>query len=317
MLATSANSALIVPTLNAGPQWREWIEAVGRQSLRPGRILVIDSSSTDDTVRLAHDAGFELLAIPRAEFGHGRTRQLGVERTAPAEFLIFMTQDAILARDDAFEELLRGFSAPKVAAAYGRQLPHPGAGAIASHARAFNYPAEAAVRSMADAPRLGIKTSFLSNSFAAWRRTALEAVGGFDPETLVNEDALAASRLLLDGWEIAYRPSAEVFHSHDYTPIQDFKRYFDIGIFHRQNPWIRERFGKAEGEGGRFVRSEMAYLANRAPWLVPSALLRTGLKWAGYRLGVGHQSLPPGLARRMSQYPGQWRNTRTTPEEIK
>ncbi len=317
MLATSTNTALIVPTLNAGPQWREWIEAVGRQTLRPVRVLVIDSASTDDTPRIARDAGLDVLAISRAEFGHGRTRQLGVERTAPADFLLFMTQDAIPAKDDAFEELLKAFDSSKIAAAYGRQLPHPGASAIAAHARAFNYPAEAAVRSMADAPRLGIKTSFLSNSFAAWRRAALEAVGGFDRETLVNEDALAASRLLLDGWGIAYRPSAEVFHSHDYTPAQDFKRYFDIGVFHRQNPWIRERFGKAEGEGGRFVRSEMAYLSKRAPWLVPSALSRTALKWAGYRLGVAHRALPPGLVRRMSQYPGRWEDPRVTSGEIK
>ncbi len=317
MLVTPANTALIVPTLNAGPRWREWIEAVGRQSFRPGLILVVDSLSSDDTPRLAREAGFDVLSIPRSEFGHGRTRQLGVERSAPAEFLIFMTQDAVLARDDAFEELLNAFDSPRVGAAYGRQLPHPGAGAIASHARAFNYPVEAAVRSMADAPRLGIKTSFLSNSFAAWSRNALEAIGGFDRETLVNEDALAASRLLLDGWEIAYRPSAEVFHSHDYSPSQDFKRYFDIGVFHRQNPWIREKFGKAEGEGGRFVRSEMAYLSTCAPWLIPSALLRTGLKWAGYRLGVAHKSLPGGLARKMSQYPGRWDDTRAAVGEIK
>ncbi|BBI49658.1 hypothetical protein HORIV_20790 [Vreelandella olivaria] len=63
--------------------------------------------------------------------------------------------------------------------AFGRQLPHPDASPIAAHARYFNYPDESRVVATADIPRLGIKTAFLSNSFAAYRREALSARAGF------------------------------------------------------------------------------------------------------------------------------------------
>lgn len=46
---------------------------------------------------------------------------------------------------------------------------------------------------------------------------------------------------------------------------------FDIGVFHSREAWIRDAFGGAEGEGTRFVLSEMTYLVRHAPWLIPSS----------------------------------------------
>ena len=73
------NVALFVPTCNAGEPWREWLEALRTQTRQPDRLLLIDSSSDDDTPSLAREYGFEVRVIPRREFNHGRTRQLGVE----------------------------------------------------------------------------------------------------------------------------------------------------------------------------------------------------------------------------------------------
>ena len=89
---------------------------------------------------------------------------------------------------------------------------------------------------------------------------------------------------------------------------QEFQRYFDIGVFHARESWLLESFGKPEGEGGRFVRSELRYLGRHAPWLIPSALLRTILKYSGYRLGRMEQRLPLWLKRRCSMHKGFWAN---------
>jgi len=51
-----------------------------------------------------------------------------------------------------------------------------------------------------------------------------------------------------------------VFHSHDYSFLDEFKRYFDIGVFHTNTSWLQQTFGGASGEGLRFVISEMRYL---------------------------------------------------------
>jgi rhamnosyltransferase len=298
--------ALCVPTLNAGEQWAHWLAAWSAQLLRPPG-LAIDSASTDATPALAAAAGLRVCSISRASFNHGGTRQLAVSLLPQAEFLVFLTQDAILATPHAISNLLAAFDDPEVGAVCGRQLPHLDAGAIGAHARQFNYPAASSVRSAADIPSLGIKTAYLSNSFAAYRKSALMSVGGFPGDVIFGEDMCVAARMLLSGWKVAYRADAAVHHSHDYGMRQEFRRYFDIGVMHVREPWLLEKLGKPEGEGARFVRSETAYLWKHAPHLLPSAWWRTLLKLAGYRLGKAESALPLWLKRRLGMYQGYWK----------
>jgi len=297
---------LIVPTLNAGSLWESWLTAFEQQTRKPDCLLVIDSSSSDDTVVLARAHGFDVQVIPKSEFNHGGTRQFGVNRLSAADIIVFLTQDALLAKPDAIERLLAEFVDPRVGAAYGRQLPHRNAGPIAAHARLFNYPAESRLRCMEDRTRFGIKTVFVSNSFAAYRRSALMQVNGFPVDTIMNEDTYVVGKMLVSGWKIAYCADAQVFHSHDYGFLDEFKRYFDIGVFHTHTAWLQQTFGGASGEGLRFVISEMRYLIKHAPWLIPSAVLRTGLKWLGFKLGALHRGLPRAILRCFSLHKTYW-----------
>jgi rhamnosyltransferase len=299
---------LIVPTLNAGRLWESWINAYEQQTRKPDCLLLIDSSSGDGTVALARAHGFEVEAIAKSEFNHGGTRQSGVNRLSAMDIIVFLTQDALLASPNAIERLLAEFADERVGAAYGRQLPHRNAGPIAAHARLFNYPAESQMRGLEDRARFGIKTAFISNSFAAYRRNALMQVGGFPVDTIMNEDTYVAGKMLLSGWKIAYCADAQVFHSHDYGFLDEFKRYFDIGVFHTHTAWLQQTFGGASGEGLRFVVSEMRYLLKRAPWLIPSAALRTGLKWLGFKLGALHRGLPRAIRRGFSLHKSYWLN---------
>lgn len=299
---------LIVPTLNAGPLWRRWLDALQAQTRKPDVLLLIDSSSTDDTTKLATLYGFDVRIIARADFNHGGTRQWGVGLLpADVEIVVFLTQDALLANPQAIERLVHAFAENKVGAAYGRQLPHVDAGPLGAHARLFNYPAESQIRAFEDRQSHGIKTAFISNSFAAYRREALMAVGGFPRDVIMNEDTFVAGHMLLAGWKIAYCANAKVHHSHDYGWGEEFRRYFDIGVFHARNAWLRERFGQVEGEGRRFVLSELAFLSRRAPWLIPSAIVRNGLKWLGFKLGSRfHGELPLGVKKRFSLHAAYW-----------
>jgi rhamnosyltransferase len=269
--------------------------------------LVLDSESSDGTAELARAAGFRVETLAWAEFSHGGTRQLGAEMLPDAEILIYMTQDAVLASADALEKLIAPFEDPQVAAVCGRQLPRAGAGAIEAHAREFNYPAASEVRTLASRERIGIKAAFLSNSLAAYRRDALMAVGGFPADTIFGEDTLIAARLLLAGYKVAYVAEAAVYHSHSYTAWQEFKRYFDIGVLHSREPWLLGEFGGTNEEGKRFVISELRYLQKSAARLVPSAVIRTGMKWLGYKLGRREAGLSPAIKRKLSMHSGYWK----------
>lgn len=299
---------LIVPTLNAGNLWSQWLDAVSQQTYPIHRKLVVDSSSDDDTVALAADQGFETIIIARQEFNHGGTRQMAAEHLADCELLVFLTQDALLATPEAISLLVGAFSRTQVSLAYGRQLPHKNAGVIGSHARIFNYSTESIIKSRADIPRMGIKTTFCSDSFACYRRSDLLAIGGFKSELILGEDAQVAARFVLTDKQIAYVADAQVYHSHDYTVVQDFKRYFDIGVFHAQEADIFKQFGSASGEGVRFVKSELQYVGSRSPLLVLSIIIRTFAKYLAYKIGQRQHLLPIALKRRFSMHTRYWQS---------
>ena len=297
---------LCLPLLNGESTGSLIIETLKKQLLQNVTVLIIDSESTDRSAEIFTQHDFLYQTIPRKSFNHGATRQLAVELSSAADIIIFMTQDAILADSSSLQHLVNAFADPSVGAAYGRQLPATDATAIAAHARLFNYPAESYVRSEADIPLFGIKTAFLSNSFAAYRRSALLAVGGFPSSVILSEDTMVAAKMLLNGWKVAYCAEATCYHSHNYTPFKEFQRYFDIGVFHAREAWYLQALGGAEGEGKRFVWSELRSLRQHAPALIPAALLRTALKLLGYRLGRLERYLPRWVKPALSMNRGFW-----------
>jgi rhamnosyltransferase len=299
------NSFVIIPTLNAAGDWPRLTYGLG--ALLPECVLIIDSSSSDETPELARAAGFRVHTISRAEFNHGGTRQLAAELLPEAEILMFLTQDAVLTGPKEIGKLLEPFTDSKIAAAFGRQLPRHGATPIEAHARIFNYPNQSSIRTFENRKQFGFKAIFISNSFAAYRREALMAIGGFPRDVIFGEDTIVAAKLLLSGWKIAYAAEAQVYHSHNYSWTQELKRYFDIGVLHSREPWLLEEFGGASGEGSRFVRSELRYLWPSHVWYLPSAVIRTALKLFGYKLGKNEGKLSLQWKRKLSMHHAFWK----------
>jgi rhamnosyltransferase len=304
--------ALIIPTYNAARDWHALYEGIRRQSFTPQQILVIDSSSSDGTEELVRDAGLRLVSISQRNFNHGGTRQRAAEYVPDADVLIYLTQDAVPFDKDAFSNILAVFADPMVGAAYGRQLPRLEAGPLESHARYFNYPAVSGVYTFEDRNTLGFKAVFASNSFAAYRRTALDQVGGFPVNALVSEETIVFARLQRAGWKTAYAADASVLHSHDYTIREQFSRYFDIAAGYARESWIEKDYRAPHSEGRRFVISEIRSLF---PWhihLIPLAVLHTLAKAIGYQLGRREMRLPLVFKRALSNQKSFWNRATST-----
>lgn len=299
--------AVIVPMLNAEPDLAQFIPAFQAQSLQPDRFLVLDSSSTDKTADICRAAGAEVVVIDRSDFNHGGTRMQGTRLVADdCDIAIFLTQDAILASATAFETILAAFQEPAISAAYGRQLPRENALAVETFARLFNYPDTSRTRSKADIPTYGFRTCFCSNSFAAYRISALIEAGGFPKDTIFGEDALAVGQMVLNGGSVRYVADATVRHSHSYSLIQEFRRYFDIGVMHSRSQDLLQHFGSPSGAGREFVLQELRYLAKHSPLRIPEACVRTLLKYTAYKLGRKESDLGLGLKRRLSMHKHFW-----------
>ncbi|MCX5634710.1 MAG: glycosyltransferase [Planctomycetota bacterium] len=297
---------IIVVTYNAQPRLAKLLAGLQSQS-QDNEILIIDSSSTDSTSGIAAGHGVRILTIRQSDFDHGGTRNLGIEQTS-AEFIVFMTQDTICADEHAVAELIRPLREDEnIAAVYGRQTACDDASVFARHLRLFNYPETSYVRGLDDRKKYGIKTAFLSNSFAAYRTSVLREIGGFKSGLIFGEDTFAAAKILLKGKKIAYAADAKVFHSHNYTPRQEFKRYFDMGVFHKCENWLLREFGKAERHGSRYAKSEIKFLLKqRKIYLLPEFILRIIMKYLGYKLGTQYAYLPKSINRLCSMNPAWW-----------
>lgn len=284
-VSSAIRYGLVIPTKNAGPRWELVLASLKKQQGLAPEVLVVDSGSTDHTNRLTRLSGYRCVEIAPQLFSHGKTRQQALEQLN-CDIVFFLTQDAVLATPTSLLELSSAFDDPQVAVAYGRQLPRPDAKFSDWMLRRFNYPAQSAVRSFDDRKRLGLRCAFNSNSFSAYRVSALLAVGGFDAEIPVGEDIVACAALLQAGYTSAYVAHSYVIHSHNYRLAEEFERYRQIGQMHKMRPELLETFGRPEGEGFRLVVSELKAAFRISLWAVLSSLARAAVKYLGYRRGV-------------------------------
>ncbi|MDV7341628.1 glycosyltransferase [Terasakiella sp. A23] len=305
---SEAKVGLIVPTRNAGKDWLEWIAAYQKQTFKPSTVLIIDSSSEDDTVKYSLDAGFKCEVIKKENFDHGRTRDYAISLLDPdIEIAVLLTQDAILHDDNAIEKLVESFNNEDVAMAYGRQLPHFDATHTAIHQRHYSYADYPRLQDKASIDQLGIKAAFCSNSFSAYRLKKYKEYGGFPDNIIFGEDMYLAAKMVLAGQSVAYASDALVRHSHNYTIKEDFKRCFDIGVFHVAEGWILKNFGRATGEGKKFVFSEISYLLKNNPLAVITSVCRCAAKVIAYKLGRSYKKLPTTLCKSLSMNAGFWK----------
>ena len=305
--------SVIIPTRNGAATLGELLAVLALQTIQPDEVLVVDSTSEDETVEIARRYKAKVTVIDPDAFDHGGTRTQ-FAGAARGELLIFLTQDAIPASRDALAQLIQPFADhPEVAVSYGRQLPHRDATWSAASLRQFNYPPQSCLREFNDRDRYGLKTIFVSNSFAAYRKQALAEVGYFKNGLIFGEDTCTVGRLLQRGYRIAYVGEARVYHSHNYSLAEEFRRSFDIGVLHATEHWLLETYGHAEGIGLTMVRRQLAELGrDRRVALMVDVVVRSVLKYCGYCLGRSFRKIPARYVPYLSMHRTWWKGRSET-----
>ena len=258
-MTAAPSVSVVVPTLNAQGEIGALLSLIESQSVNPREILVVDSSSEDGTAdEVAEHSGVEFQVIDRKDFNHGSTRDMMLRRTT-GDFVCLLTQDAVPASERYLEKLVAPMLAdPNIALVSGRQLPKADARRFEQLVRGFNYPYAPSVRGKADLDRYGIKTFFASDVCSCYRRQAYLACGGFDAVN-TNEDMLMAARFVAAGLKVAYEPAAEVYHSHNLSPKEQYARNRAVGRFLEEHAEDLMRASEI-GEGGKLVKAVSSQL---------------------------------------------------------
>lgn len=297
--------SVIIPTYNAGLELEELLNRLQRQTWQPHEIIIVDSSSSDGTAELARRMGARVFTILQNEFDHGGTRNYAAG-LAQGDIFVFMTQDAMPDNEHMLEELVRPLEVEQTSCSYARQLPRPQENILEKLSRGFNYPDQTITKDKNDISRLGIKTFFCSNVCAAVRREVFYEMGRFPEPVIFNEDMFFAAKCILRGYSIAYAAESRVIHSHNYTLLQQFKRFFDNGVSMRHSDWLSE-YTAVGKEGSRLVRSQLRALHKQQAWLwIPRLIAESAAKFVGFQLGKRYELLPKSLRMKCSMHHKMW-----------
>ena len=300
------NISVIIPTLNASIYINKLITTLLNQSVPPNEIIILDSSSSDNTIELCKKyAAVKTYIIARNDFDHGGSRNFAAQNCS-GDYLLFLTQDALPADKYYIENILRPFIDKDVAMVSGCQIPHSNIRTSEKLTRHFNYPEKSYVRDKNDIKRLGIKTFFASDVCAAYDKKIFDKLGGFESPILINEDMIIAAKYIFAGYKISYAADAKVVHSHNYNFRQQFVRNFDIGVSLKQYEHYFINVS-VTGEGVKMVKYVLKNLMQNHQYKdVLYYILESFFKLCGNKLGKNYRHLPLFVIKHCSMNKNFW-----------
>ncbi|HWP58459.1 MAG TPA: glycosyltransferase [Candidatus Acidoferrales bacterium] len=243
--------SVIVCTFNGSRTLSECLESLSRLDYPDYEVIVVNDGSTDSTARIAHSYGFRVITTENRGLSSARNTGL---MAAAGEIVAYIDDDAY-----ADPHWLRYLCATLMNSAHvgvGGPNIAPGGDGIVADCVAHS-PGNPVHILLSDT-----EAEHIPGCNMAFRKTALEAVGGFDPQfRIAGDDVDICWRLQQKGWTLGYSPGAVVWH-------------------HRRNSirayWKQQyNYGKAE-----------AYLEKKWP---EKYNLAGHVAWAGRVYGNGHQ----------------------------
>lgn len=237
---------VICPLYEAHSDFSDLFEGIQRQkNVEIQRVVFPVTDSKDNTLELARSvSNATAFSVNKEEFSHSLTREKAMA-FCHSDVVIFLSQDVKLEATDVFEKLASCIR-DDVVYAYARQISkYKG---IEKYTRQRNYPENSFIRSKTDIDKYQIKAFFGSDACAAYDRKVFTELGGYDHKRLVtSEDMYYCRKVLLAGYKTAYCAEAVVYHSHHMTLKQVYHRYYDTGLFFRDNPEFQQY--KSTGAG--------------------------------------------------------------------
>lgn len=206
---------VVIPTYDRAELLRSCLEHLERQE-EPHTVIVVDNASSDGTAELVRERfpHVRLVELPE-NLGFGRAVNRGVE-AGEGEIVVLINNDV-----DVEPGFLSAIAAPlrrdpTVGSVAGVLLVPGGeridaAGVVIDRGLGgYAYMGGAPPSALADPPR-GLMAP--CGGAAAYRRSAFDAVGAFDPEIFAyHEDVDVGLRLLAAGWRCELAPDARAIH---------------------------------------------------------------------------------------------------------
>ena len=250
----SVKATVIIPTKNPGSIFHEVINSVLSQATDfEFDVIVIDSGSESDFLDSIQSQPVKLIEIEPSSFGHGKTRNLGIE-TARSEYVVLITHDSTPKDDTWLRNLVNSMdSNPNAAGGFGRHDPYADCDlfTVRNLSNHFEQISKNPISKVLDWEEYAHNESlrqrlhFFSNNNSILRKSIWDRIPF--PDVEFAEDQQWAKLVIEAGLSTIYISDAVVLHSHNYSVMDNFRRAFD------ESKSFRKYFGYRLGKNFLFA----------------------------------------------------------------
>lgn len=216
-LISSIEVSFLIRTKNEERYIGQLLERIFEQTYSNFEVLIIDSGSTDRTLEIAQKYDVTIYKIRADEFTFGYSLNYGFMR-ATGKYVVCLSAHALPLSINWLKTVIDNFQDETVAAVMTRTMPWPDCNPFDRRGLIRKY--NKAKMDIARGPLF-----FFSNANSVIKRDVWEKVP-FDETLTGSEDndwQMKAGRL---GYKIIYEPQAKVYHSHNESLRQIYKRYY-------------------------------------------------------------------------------------------
>lgn len=274
--------SIVIPAYNAVRTIGAALDACRAVDWPDKEIIVVDDGSTDDTAGVV--ARFpEVMLVRRPNGGPAAARNSGW-RAARGD-VVFFTDSDCLPHGDVLQKIAPHFNRPETAGAGGTYGIANGHSLLA---RLIHMEIMWRHRNM------GGDVDFLGSFNCAYRRSALERVGGFNEEykNASGEDNDLSYRVLKSGYKLAFEKGAAVDHFHEESLTQYLARQYRHGMWRVK--LLKEHRDMRTGDRyagiADFIQPPLGLLLAvslpsllapgvRPPWLAAAAIYASVVLW--------------------------------------
>ncbi|CAI3549379.1 glycosyltransferase family 2 protein [Clostridium neonatale] len=208
-------------------------------------ILYVVTKSIDESENILKKLNCNYTLIEPKDFSHSKTREMMAEK-ATGDIIVFISQDIKIKNNIWLKNLITPIINGECEASFSRQICENNS--IEKYTREKNYPEVSRIVSKEDIEKYGLLTFFYSDASSAVRTKIYRELNAYDGKDMpTNEDMYFAHKLIHVGYRIKYCADSEIYHSHEFTFRQLYNRYYDTGIFFKQNPYFKKYKGNESG----------------------------------------------------------------------
>ncbi|WP_252237951.1 glycosyltransferase [Clostridium sp. VAP51] len=208
-------------------------------------ILYVLTRSKDKSEYILKELNCNYCIIEPKDFSHSRTREMMASK-ASGDIIVFISQDVKMKNKLWLKNLVAPIIKGECEASFSRQICENNS--IEKYTREKNYPEESRIVSKKDIGKYGLLTFFYSDASSAVNAKIYRELNAYDGKDMpTNEDMYFAHKLIHAGYRIKYCADSEVYHSHDFTFKQLYNRYFDTGVFFKENSYLMKYKGNESG----------------------------------------------------------------------